>query len=174
MNGFVTFHELTLLRCAPPILRPPPWGQLPRYAHDPNVHIFDTRRLGPYEGKWWAVEIRFRRALSSRQVRRLTRSLCTDNGGNIGADGVVIPQWFNSWPGADDDAYLLAVLRRIGVPAAVRAAPFGRDCPGGLACPVVLDAADEDHRCHVGDCYSGPPVFTAEDWIGVDFARAPP
>lgn len=124
----------------------PPFETLTRCA--PETHIFD-QRCWPRYAKWWAVELRFYRPLRRREVRAIVQAIPE---GHVGVDGAVWGRWWNSWPGRDDDALLLQVVRRLRIPAVVRAAPYGRDC-------------SEPELCRVGSSFSCDPVFTPNDWI---------
>lgn len=121
----------------------------------------------PPRAKWWAVELRFDRPLRARELRLLETVLPPYNGGCLGVDGGVWPQWWNSWPGSWDTQRIVSVVQRLCIGAVVRAAPFGRDCAGGTACGAAW-FDEHDHRCRLGDPSSGAPVFTDDDWIGID------
>lgn len=107
--------------------------------------------------KYWAVEIRFSRILTEREQRTLLNTFYGVSVCNVGQDGAMIPQWPDKWPGADDDAIILEAVRKIGAPARVRAAPFGRDCD-----------QRGDERCDIGSVNSCNPIFTDGDWRTID------
>lgn len=112
--------------------------------------------------KWWAVEIRFVRALTRREIRKLTKSLKQTSPGEIGTDGFVTDQWWNKWPGEYDGEILLNAIRRIGIPARIRHAYRGRDC----------ECVDFDRACTTrSNAASCAPVLREEDWISIDTMR---
>lgn len=175
MRGFTTFHELALLRFpeAPHGLAPASPTVPARVTAMPSPGLPSPLFPQPRHArwwKWWAVEVRFDRPLVRREVRVLTDVFGGWRMGEFGRDGAVWSQWWNSFPGPGDAWLLLDAMRRVDVPGVVRAAPFGRDCPGGAwpACPLSY-ADDSGHRCVVGADGSPAPVFRPEDWIAVDF-----
>lgn len=162
----ITFHQIAQLHEAPE--RSPPRAPLAAALRPRPSRV-------PFEGpcrKWWAVEARFDRPLTRREVRVLERAYGSWAsplyGAFFGADGMVWNQWWNKWPSASEDgANLLAAMQRVGVPGVVRAAPFGRDCPGGEACPIWHYHDPPSRFCRVGANHSGSPVFRDADWIAV-------
>lgn len=169
MSSFTTFHQITMAKAGPveaPSRAPLAREVRPYSAADP---WFAPLLYHDHCYKWWAVEVRFDQPLSASTVRWLQREACDPwRTGIAGADGIVWDQWWNKWPSKHDDEWLLALLRRIGGPGCVRAAPFGRDCSGDWSCPAALD---EPHRCELGVNWSAAPTFRYEDWRGVDFRR---
>ena len=134
-----------------------------------NPQLFNRR------AKWWQVEIRFSRQLTDREVRTLSAALYGVAEHEMGQDGALIGQWPTKWPGADDDRVVLDAIRKVGVPAKVRAAPHGRDCPGA-GCDLLAISDKPPAVCAVGDIASCDAVLTDEDWLVVDPAaeRASP
>lgn len=161
MTGFVTFHQLAQAQFEPPGAPPRPPASADVRRRAPEARLFE----GP-PAKWWAVEVRFDRPLARRHVGVLVRQYGAYDPGyvNIGVDGMVWSQWYGKWPGPGDHEEIARLVERLGVPSVARAAPFGRDCPGGFACPL---AGEEEHRCEVGTAYSGAPSFRQEDWIAI-------
>lgn len=148
-----------------PMCRAPKSRDVPRVLA-PDA-LFPCPQKGVY-AKWWAVELRFDSPLARRQVRILQGFMdgytCHLT---AGCDGVYMDQ---SWDDYLYDAHQVAlegVLRRIGVRGVVRAAPFGRDCPGGQACPHSYDDMPE-HQCAIGDVASTSPIFSFADWFAFD------
>lgn len=166
IEGF-RFHDLAQLQA--PVPPQPPRAPLAatvtrRAADGP---IFTQPRHGRW-AKWWAVEVRFDRPLTRREADVFVRVFDPWRTGAFGVDGAVWDQWWNSYPGEHDGQMLLDAMRCVDVPGVLRAAPFGRDCPGGWSC---YRADDDGHRCRLGDAISGDPIFTNDDWIGVDVRR---
>jgi hypothetical protein len=131
----------------------------------PGFDLFPQPWAGR-RAKWWSVEVRPERRLRPREVRWLA-SQHELEGAAVGQDGIVCDQWWNSWPGTRDSWSLLDIIRRLGVPALVRVAPFGRDCPGA-DCPNACREFDASHRCIIGSAFSADPVWTKADWKRVD------
>lgn len=167
MNGFTRLHDVALLR-APPlaVTRPPRSAEVVRRA--PPTRIF-AQPSDARPWKWWAVEVRFDRPLTRGEARAFGGVFAAWDDGGAGEDGASWDQWWNKYPGEYDDGMLLDAMRRAGVPGCVRAVPFGRDCPGGIGCPLAFGA--DRHRCRVGDVFALHPTFTDADWIGVDASR---
>lgn len=113
--------------------------------------------------KHWAVELRFDRPLTQREQRYIRGMLYGVAENEVGRDGAKITHWPNKWPDEHDDALIRTVVRRIGAPARVRAAPFGRDCLVGR-CEASTGAA----RCSIGDVAACDPVFFDLDWQTID------
>lgn len=130
----------------------------------------DTGRAGRHGrwAKWWTVEIRFDRPLTRAEVRQITRSFEGYRNGDAGVDGAFWRQWWNSYPGTDDEGYVRAAMRRVGVPGCMRAAPYGRDCAGAPTCAAVDYPGCPVATCEIGRPESCDPVFTDADWIAVD------
>jgi hypothetical protein len=120
-------------------------------------------RLFTVNAKWWYVELRFAKPLTRRQIKIVLRHLPNWNGGGVGKDGAIWDQWWNSWPGAGDEALIFETVERIGFDAKVRAIPFGRDCPGA-SCFVAFD---DSHRCRLGSADSIHPTPVESDWVYV-------
>ena len=124
----------------------------------------DTRQL-----KWWSVEIRFSKPLSKKQVRVLTDHIdeCCSSG-HAGADGMYLDQWYNSYPGTWDADQITSMIRKIGVDARVRTAPYGRGCPQNQTCVCAMDENDTKHKCEWGRPESCVDVaWTEADWVAV-------
>lgn len=79
------------------------------------------------ERKWWRVELRFTRPLTKREVRALATAQGLDCG-HCGVDGAVWEQWPERWPKRWSERYLVAALRKMGLPFRIRAAPLGHGC----------------------------------------------
>lgn len=71
-------------------------------------------------------------------------------------------KWPHKWPRQADEDALLQAIKRIGLPARLRLAPFGRDCPGE-SCDC-----SEAHECKLGDITACDPIFKEEDWVHYD------
>ena len=146
----------------------------PKTRPQPFERPAQTSALFPHPfrevfAKWWSVELRFTRSLTTRETRTLAEAFNGwGRGGDdfVGTDGGVWGQWWNSFPGMDDEIWLRDVLKKIGVPAKVRAAPYGRDCPGE-GC-LAAESDEPNHRCPLGQSIAGDPVFTEADWIVID------
>lgn len=125
---------------------------------------FDNQPADGTAWKWWAVEVRFDRSLTRRQIRTMKEP----GGGHAGADGAIWEQWPSKRPTADEDgAQLLRALAAVGVPGRWRAAPFGWRCPGD-DCPHAH--GEQGHRCVLGYVDACDPVWSDEDWHAFDFA----
>lgn len=125
--------------------------------------IFDYPKRFDFLPKWWAVEVRWDRPLSVRELRRAELSCPTFFRGSdalIGVDGFLWDK-FDTYPGSEHEGYLREMIRRVQVGARVRAAWWGRDCPG----PHTCQFGPGRHRV---DCEHGEgnsPVFTDADWV---------
>lgn len=114
--------------------------------------------------KWFALEVRFERALTRREIRRLEQ-LALEYGDtvgvHIGRDGLVTDQWPSKWPDQEDEESLREALE--GLPAhRVRTAPYGatctpESCPEHEACSANLGSAD-----------SCLPDLSQRDWISLE------
>lgn len=122
-----------------------------------------------HQYKWWAVEVRFSKPLTKKQVRVLTEHLddCHSQG-HAGTDGMYLNQWFNKYPGDWDSEQIVDMIQKIGVDAKVRAAPYGRGCPQNETCVCSEGEHDTNHRCEWGRPESCEDVgWTEADWIQV-------
>ncbi len=110
--------------------------------------------------KWWAVQLRFDRPLSTRQLRLLTD--LNGNGGHVDRDGADWDQWDHDWAEPDDDSEteLLELLKRIDVPCRRRAAPTGWQCPCYQACSFEKDKCEPGRGCD--------PDWSDVPWIPFD------
>ncbi len=96
--------------------------------------------------KWWAVEVRFARPLTRRQVRRLEKRLqyFLLDGGSVGQDGLLIEQWSNKWPWTSQDGrWLLDALQGLP-PARLRVCPIGYGCTSLEPCELGREVCGEN------------------------------
>jgi hypothetical protein len=135
------------------------------FEQEKPVRLFCQPGHGVYY-KWWTVELRFSRPLTRRQYRGLDTLSAPWRSGIVGRDGGYWSRWWNSYPDKADSDLIIRTAARTGIPAKVRAAPLGRDCPGDQSCPCA-DPEEPNHRCMLGSTYSPSPVFVPSDWINI-------
>lgn len=128
-------------------------------ARPPETPLFAA------DAKWWTLELRFEARLTGAQVRLLA-DVSREYEGVVGVDGGVWESW-DDWPEPAGEP-IRDVVRRIGLRALVRAAPFGRDC--GPWC-IAYDGFAPTRKCELGASGACAPVLTHEDWIRLEGRR---
>lgn len=146
-----------------------PWG-LPAGVtptHHPLMEAL-TRESG--QGKWFNFSVVFPQPLTRLEERwfvsALQETLYLERGDvPAGQDGIRDEQFPESYPSPGDVYLLIRAIESAGVPALVRMAPYGRNCPAHEEC-------NPHHRCLVGDCMSCHPVWRDSDWHPVGDVNA--
>lgn len=116
--------------------------QRQRQARSAGPYFFNHPNNGT-NTKWWQVEIKFTRPITTAQIRKLESifaeyiEIAHDT--VFGVDGIHIPQW-RKWPTHEDDGkFLLSVLQSYPV-MCFRIFPYGTGC----------DGHGEDQFCELG------------------------
>jgi hypothetical protein len=108
--------------------------------------------------KWWEFELRFGRALTKREQRRLSTAIWSAWSAKIGCDGIAPTTLESKWPGAAElRALTFACTDLPG--ARVRLAPLGAQHGAGCGCHPW----DADEVVQLGNA----------DACGVDVSRCP-